>query len=333
MRHWREDEFEQKLTPADYRAGLKAWAFFAKRPRLYHLAARMAITPPRRARTRPRSLRWLPLASGWTRHRDLPAPQGRTFQQLWAERERGCRDEPRRHFARIRAGLGARPATDEGRRAAVERRLAAHAGQPRAAARDDPARGPRRSARRLPARTGRNRARCRGSRRDPVGDCRLPARVPTCRPGSGTVPIRSSRPCPGTPRPDWSGSGGAAAGDDEVGLSRAMAAASETGTLVLASGPDNPVTLATCPRRTSWSWPRPTSPPPTRTRSPPCGRLGARDAAHLELHLGTFAHGRHRRQARGRRPRPAAAVRDHREDGIRERSSGLGTSGPEGLSP
>jgi L-lactate dehydrogenase complex protein LldF len=40
------------------------------------------------------NLRWrrgryrrLPLAGGWTAHRDLPAPEGATFQQLWAERK------------------------------------------------------------------------------------------------------------------------------------------------------------------------------------------------------------------------------------------------------
>jgi L-lactate dehydrogenase complex protein LldF len=34
------------------------------------------------------SLSSLPLAGGWTKHRELPAPQGKTFQQMWAERNR-----------------------------------------------------------------------------------------------------------------------------------------------------------------------------------------------------------------------------------------------------
>ena len=28
----------------------------------------------------------LPLAEGWTQNRDFPAPQGKTFHQLWKER-------------------------------------------------------------------------------------------------------------------------------------------------------------------------------------------------------------------------------------------------------
>ncbi len=37
---------------------------------------------------RKRRLRRLPMAAGWTRYRDLPAPQGRTFMSRWAAGER-----------------------------------------------------------------------------------------------------------------------------------------------------------------------------------------------------------------------------------------------------
>ena len=31
---------------------------------------------------------WLPLASGWTKGRDFPAPEGKTFMSQWAERRK-----------------------------------------------------------------------------------------------------------------------------------------------------------------------------------------------------------------------------------------------------
>ncbi len=87
MRHWREREFERHLSPAAIRSGLRFWAFFAKRPRLYALATNAAARVLAMfGRTRGRFQR-LPLASGWTRHRDFPAPQGRTFQSRWKERK------------------------------------------------------------------------------------------------------------------------------------------------------------------------------------------------------------------------------------------------------
>ena len=43
MRHWRENEFERHLQPKTYRYGLGLWAFFAKRPKLYQLAASFGI--------------------------------------------------------------------------------------------------------------------------------------------------------------------------------------------------------------------------------------------------------------------------------------------------
>ncbi len=84
LRHWREQSFERGMTPAAERFGVKLWAFFAKRPRLYHLAGRLAVRALGalgRGRGRFRSL---PLAGGWTAGRDLPAPEGNSFQAMWA---------------------------------------------------------------------------------------------------------------------------------------------------------------------------------------------------------------------------------------------------------
>jgi L-lactate dehydrogenase complex protein LldF len=86
MRFWREREFERHLSPTVVRSGLTFWAFFARRPWLYglvtHLGAR-ALALLGRARGR---FAWLPLAGGWTRDRDFPAPEGATFQALWRSR-------------------------------------------------------------------------------------------------------------------------------------------------------------------------------------------------------------------------------------------------------
>ncbi|HZB93878.1 MAG TPA: LutB/LldF family L-lactate oxidation iron-sulfur protein [Stellaceae bacterium] len=88
MRHWREHEFERQLSPRAYRYGLAFWAFFAARPPLYRIASGLAarlLGWVGGARGRFRSL---PLAQGWTAGRDMPAPEGRSFMSLWAERRR-----------------------------------------------------------------------------------------------------------------------------------------------------------------------------------------------------------------------------------------------------
>src|SRR5690606_20001707 len=88
MRHWREREYEKGNTPPRYKLGLKLWAFFARRPRLYRLATGLAMPVLAKIGRRRGRFAWLPLAGGWTGGRDFPAPQGKTFQQLWKERER-----------------------------------------------------------------------------------------------------------------------------------------------------------------------------------------------------------------------------------------------------
>jgi L-lactate dehydrogenase complex protein LldF len=89
MRHWREREFEKHLSPATVRNGIGFWAFFAKRPRLYRWATGIAMRTLGAAGRRKGRFRALPLAGGWTKYRDFPAPQGKTFQEQWAERNKG----------------------------------------------------------------------------------------------------------------------------------------------------------------------------------------------------------------------------------------------------
>ncbi|MDE2578192.1 MAG: iron-sulfur cluster-binding protein [Hyphomicrobiales bacterium] len=90
MRHWREREFERHLTPSVQRAGLGAWAFFARRPALYRLATRIGMGALGFMGRNKGRFSKLPFASGWTQMRDFPAPEGETFQAQW-KRERGGR--------------------------------------------------------------------------------------------------------------------------------------------------------------------------------------------------------------------------------------------------
>jgi L-lactate dehydrogenase complex protein LldF len=104
MRHWREREFERHLSPATVRAGLGFWAFFARRPRLYRWATQramrfLALFGGNRGR-----MHWLPLAGGWTRHRDFPVPERETFQVQWAKQKKA--------EARAEAEAEARRATE-----------------------------------------------------------------------------------------------------------------------------------------------------------------------------------------------------------------------------
>jgi L-lactate dehydrogenase complex protein LldF len=85
LRKLREQQFERRLRPWSERAGLRLWSWLGTHPRLYALATRLGA----------RVLRWmggsdgllhrLPFAGGWTDGRDLPAPAGRTFRDLYAE--------------------------------------------------------------------------------------------------------------------------------------------------------------------------------------------------------------------------------------------------------
>jgi len=85
MRHWRAREYASGLAPKMSVFGLGLWAFAAKRPLLYRLAASFAARLLKMFGGRRGHIRALPLMGGWFAVRDLPAPQGKTFQDLWAQ--------------------------------------------------------------------------------------------------------------------------------------------------------------------------------------------------------------------------------------------------------
>jgi L-lactate dehydrogenase complex protein LldF len=83
MRYWREQAFERKIAPAPQRAGIRLWAWVARRPALYRIGSRIAVAMLAKLAGRKGRFARLPLAGGWTAARDLPAPEGRTFADRW----------------------------------------------------------------------------------------------------------------------------------------------------------------------------------------------------------------------------------------------------------
>jgi L-lactate dehydrogenase complex protein LldF len=86
MRHWREKEFERHLSPKGFRWGLGIWAHLAKRPVLYRWLARLTSWGLKLMAGNKGRIHRLPMGSGWTAGRELPAPEGGTFMDQWKKR-------------------------------------------------------------------------------------------------------------------------------------------------------------------------------------------------------------------------------------------------------
>jgi L-lactate dehydrogenase complex protein LldF len=90
QRKLREEEFMRALRPWTERFALRAWSWLALRPRLFALATRIGARVLKVLGGGERLIHRLPLGGGWTDGRDMPAPAGRTFRELYARR-RGAR--------------------------------------------------------------------------------------------------------------------------------------------------------------------------------------------------------------------------------------------------
>jgi L-lactate dehydrogenase complex protein LldF len=86
LRKLRERQFQRRLRPWLERAGLALWAWAANRPKIYGLLTATGAKVLAWIGGRDRRIRSLPGARGWTGGRDLPAPPGKTFRQLYKRR-------------------------------------------------------------------------------------------------------------------------------------------------------------------------------------------------------------------------------------------------------
>ncbi|MGI9380636.1 MAG: LutB/LldF family L-lactate oxidation iron-sulfur protein [Methyloligellaceae bacterium] len=87
MRHWREREYHRGKTSSLNRLALRSWAYLAKRPNLYRRAVNLPIRILHYMGGKSGVIRSFSLFKHWTKHKDIPAPQKKTFLQLWAEQE------------------------------------------------------------------------------------------------------------------------------------------------------------------------------------------------------------------------------------------------------
>jgi L-lactate dehydrogenase complex protein LldF len=85
MRRLREVQFRRGMKPMVEKIGLALWGRIARAPRLYAMLTAMMARVLSHA-GRDGYLSSLPGLTQWTGTRDLPAPEGRTFRELYAQR-------------------------------------------------------------------------------------------------------------------------------------------------------------------------------------------------------------------------------------------------------
>jgi L-lactate dehydrogenase complex protein LldF len=90
MRRLREQQFERRMTTRSERLALALWAWTARRPALYDLLAVLGTRVLAAWGGREARIRHLPGFGGWTIGRDFPAPEGRTFRELYRKRARAA---------------------------------------------------------------------------------------------------------------------------------------------------------------------------------------------------------------------------------------------------
>ncbi len=85
LRKLREQQFERRLKPWPEVLALRAWGWLAAHPAPYAAVMRIKARLLKAMADERGMIRSLPFGSGWTDRRDFPAPQGRTFREMYKE--------------------------------------------------------------------------------------------------------------------------------------------------------------------------------------------------------------------------------------------------------
>ena len=88
LRELRHRQSQAGLRPALETRALQAWRFVAERPTLYRAANRLAARALKAAAGNRGRLASLPFGEAWSGLRDLPAPEGQTFLEMWQAHKR-----------------------------------------------------------------------------------------------------------------------------------------------------------------------------------------------------------------------------------------------------
>lgn len=86
LRNLREKQVERGLRPKRERIALGVWSWLAQHPVVYAWGTRMAARWLHWMGGKRGMLHWLPGAKGWTEGRDMPAPEGATFREMYRSR-------------------------------------------------------------------------------------------------------------------------------------------------------------------------------------------------------------------------------------------------------
>jgi L-lactate dehydrogenase complex protein LldF len=86
MRKLRERQFEERLKPWPERLALALWSWMALRPAIYAMMTALGARLFSLLGGADRRIHRLPFGGGWTDGRDFPAPEGRTFRELYGNR-------------------------------------------------------------------------------------------------------------------------------------------------------------------------------------------------------------------------------------------------------